>query len=180
MIASVSVQRDGNDLAEVVRDRDRFEAWYAASLPRVYAYLYSRCGGDWATTEELTQEVFVEAIRARERFRGDLDGSVPWLIGIARHRLIDHLRSQDRDRTRNARIAGSVIEAAVPVGTSRLELMEILQTLPGPQRAALILFAVDGLPVREVARLIGRSEDATESLIRRARVAVSAAREASA
>ena len=111
----------------------------------------------------------------------ELDGFVPWLIGIARHRFIDHLRGRDRDRTRNARIAGSVVEAvAAPVGTSRLELMEILQTLPGPQRAALILFAVDGLPVREVARLIGRSEDATESLIRRARVTVSAAREASA
>ena len=44
-----------------------------------------------------------------------------------------------------------------------------MAALPSDQRAALMLRFLDDLPVKEVAAVIGRSEDATESLIRRAR-----------
>jgi len=44
-----------------------------------------------------------------------------------------------------------------------------LGTLPSLQRAALIFRFLDGLSVREVAQLLHRTEDATESLLRRAR-----------
>src|SRR6476661_3568709 len=68
-------------------------AWYDESLPRVYGYLFNRCGRNAHTAEELTQQTFVEAVRSRRRPN---DEPVPWLIGIARHRLLDHFRKLER------------------------------------------------------------------------------------
>ena len=50
--------------------------------------------------------------------------------------------------------------------------MEALGRLTAMQRAVLILHYADGLPVRDVAREIGKSESATESLMTRARDAL--------
>jgi RNA polymerase sigma-70 factor (ECF subfamily) len=47
-----------------------------------------------------------------------------------------------------------------------------LARLPGPQRAALTLRYLDGLPVAEVAACLGRSVRATETLLVRARAAL--------
>ena len=44
--------------------------------------------------------------------------------------------------------------------------------LPWPQRAALTLRYLDGLPVAEVAACLGRSVHATETLLVRARAAL--------
>lgn len=58
-------------------------------------------------------------------------------------------------------------------------LLENLGRLTAMQRAVLILHYADGMPVREVAQEIGRSESATESLLTRAREALRAAYEES-
>ncbi len=47
-----------------------------------------------------------------------------------------------------------------------------LARLSGHQRAALTLRYLDGLPVAEVAELLGRSVHATETLLVRAKVAL--------
>src|SRR3954447_22893489 len=87
--------RDGSetgfDLAAVINDDLTFRSWYDMTVPRVYAYLYSRTGSV-SVAEELTQEVFVEVVRSPRTFdrRSDV---LPWVIGIARHRLSRHFRT---------------------------------------------------------------------------------------
>ena len=44
-----------------------------------------------------------------------------------------------------------------------------LESLPLPQRAVMTLRFLDDLTVKEIATRLGRSEDAIESLLRRAR-----------
>ena len=65
---------------------------YDRALPQVYGYLLDRCG-DVATAEDLTSETFLAAVAAPRP--GDV--SVPWLIGVARHKLVDHWRRRSRD-----------------------------------------------------------------------------------
>src|SRR5436190_2886514 len=80
-----------------------FEAWYRRTLPRIYSYLLSRCGGDPTLAEELAQQTFIAAIDRRSRFDGRSD-AVTWLCGIARHKLADHFRSVERDERRRMRL----------------------------------------------------------------------------
>ena len=72
-----------------------FRRFYDQALPRVYGYLLSRCRGDTALAEDLTQTAFGEAVRHRASYDGRSD-SLTWLIGIARHKLIDHFRAEEK------------------------------------------------------------------------------------
>lgn len=60
----------------------------------IYAYLYSLCR-DAALSEDLTSEVFLEAVRSIVSFRGESDVRI-WLFTIARRRWFAHLRSKNR------------------------------------------------------------------------------------
>jgi RNA polymerase sigma-70 factor (ECF subfamily) len=97
---------------------------------------------------------------------------LPWIRGIARHKVLDHHRRQQREE----RVLRVVWEAS-PVDdevlwdddTSAERALAALASLPASQRAAIVLRHVDGLSVSEVAAQIGRSVRATESLLVRGR-----------
>jgi RNA polymerase sigma-70 factor (ECF subfamily) len=147
-------------------------AIYPAALPQVYGYLLPRCGSV-ALAEDLTAETFMAAVVAT---RGDRPApvTVAWLIGVARHKLVDHWRRTERERRGLAAAEreqpasedpwNEVLDAqAAHVALLRLSL---------PQRTALTLRYLDGLSVPEVAQHLDRSVHATETLLVRARSAL--------
>lgn len=169
MVAPMAAEYAPN-LATIVDDQARFRAWYDAVLPRVYRYLAARCGDD-GLAEELTQQTFVDAIRQRGRFDGRSD-VVTWLCAIARNKLVDHYRRFERDERRQGRLVerlGVDPADAWRATEVRDAVTAALRQLPHDQRLALLFRHLDGLSVREVASVIGRSEKATESLLARAR-----------
>ena len=176
-VTAIAVDRR-EELARVFADPVAFRRWYDDAVVRVYRYLYGRCGGDSDLAEDITQQTFVQAVRHRQSYDGRAD-PVTWLCSIARNRLVDHYREIDRQQRRHLRlvvreipVAGAGTPASVD---DREAVISALRDLPALQRAALVLRFVDGLSVREVADALGRSEDATESLIRRAKDAFRAA-----
>jgi RNA polymerase sigma-70 factor, ECF subfamily len=170
-VAATAADRT-NELAGVFADPQAFRRWYDDAVVRVYRYLYGRCGGDTDLAEELTQQTFIQAVRHWRSFDGRSD-SVTWVCAIARNKLVDHFRELDRQQRRHLRLVVReipMVDDGIPTGAEDRELvLAALRDLPALQRAALILRYVDGLSVREVAADLGRSEDATESLIRRAK-----------
>jgi RNA polymerase sigma-70 factor (ECF subfamily) len=144
---------------------DAFRELYDQALPRVYAYFYNRCGRAAGTAEDLTQETFLAAvIELRKGTR--VDDPLAWIRGIARHKLVDHYRQE----ARSARaIAGRIgADTAVWDAAEQRELTSrTLEALPTLQRTALVLRYLDDLSVRDVARALGKSVHATESLLAR-------------
>ena len=69
-------------------------ALYDVALPDVYGYLLRRCGSI-AIAEDLTSETFVAAVDAVRRNRVP-SLTMVWLIGVARHKLVDHWRRMER------------------------------------------------------------------------------------
>jgi RNA polymerase sigma-70 factor, ECF subfamily len=161
--------------ARLFGDEPAFRRWYEAAAPRVYAYLYTRCGEDVELAQELTQETFLQVVRNRDSYAGNAD-SVTWLIAIARSRLGDHFRRLERDGRRHLRLIREIPPHEVDPDaqerhTEGAHLRAALARLTPAQRAALVLRYLDGLSVREVAATLDRSEKTTEALITRARVA---------
>jgi RNA polymerase sigma-70 factor (ECF subfamily) len=170
MTAPMAIGSRG-DFAAVVRDEARFRDWYDATLPRIYRYLAARCAGDDTLAEELTQQTFVEAIRQRDRFDGRSD-VVTWMCAIGRNKLVDHYRRHGRDLRRHERLIADhpqATEGPWRAAEARDAVRAAVAVLPADQRLALLFRYLDGLSVRDVARALGRSEKATESLITRAR-----------
>jgi RNA polymerase sigma-70 factor (ECF subfamily) len=152
-------------------DDRAFSTWYDVALPRVYGFVHGRTGGDPTLSEDITAEAFLEAVRARASFDGRSD-PITWVCAIARNRLIDHYRSEARDRARHLRLITTEslsTDRAWDHVDERDLVLSSLAGLSAIDRTALVLRYLDGYSVRETARLIGRSEAATESLLVRAR-----------
>jgi RNA polymerase sigma-70 factor (ECF subfamily) len=99
--------------------------------------------------------------------------SVPWLIGVARHKLADHWRQVEREQ-RGLRLLDSEpdrVEDPWETAVDRIRAREVLGRLGAHHRAALPLRCLDGLPVPEVAFHLDRTVHATEALLVRARAA---------
>jgi RNA polymerase sigma-70 factor, ECF subfamily len=149
---------------------------YDQALPEVYGYLLSRCG-QRSLAEDLTAETFLAAVEA---VRGGQTGrrqpprelTTAWLVGVARHKLVDHWRRSERE-VRGLRRVGEDRPDDDP-WDDRLDAMlarEVLMTLGPHHRAALTLRYIDGLPVPDVAEHLGRTLHATEALLVRAKAA---------
>ena len=145
-------------------------ALYDTALPLVHGYLLSRCG-DRTTAEDLTSEVFLAAVAAPD------DVGVPWLIGTARHKLVDHWRRLAREQRLVDDAPADAVHDPWDVELDALRARDVLAALGPHHRAALVLRHVDGLPVPEVAAHLGRTLHATEALLVRARRAFRAAYE---
>jgi len=144
---------------------------YETALPEVYGYLLARCG-DRGVAEELTSETFLGAVNACRR-DGAAPVSTPWLIGVARHKLVDHWRRREREE-RGLRVVHETGTEAVDPWEAELDALltrQVLDELGAHHRAALTLRYLDGLRVPEVAHVLGRSVHATEALLVRARAA---------
>jgi RNA polymerase sigma-70 factor, ECF subfamily len=169
-VSPTAAERAGSFVA-LCADGPAFRAWYDAALPRVFGYVHGRVNADTALAEEITQQAFISAIDARHRFDGRAD-PVTWICAIARNALLDHYRRLAREeRLRLRVVVGEIRDPAKEweQRDERAEVVAALRSLTTDQRAAVLLRYADGLPVREVARLIERSEPATESLLSRSR-----------
>jgi RNA polymerase sigma-70 factor, ECF subfamily len=146
-------------------------ALYDDALPRVFGYLRHRCGNR-STAEELASETFLAAVGQIQRGVVD-EVTLPWLLGIARHKLLDHWR-------RTSRPTDSFDPADPPDDPSLLDdpwddvldqrrVDVVLHSIGAHHRGALTLRYVDGLAVPQVADTLGRTVHATEALLVRAR-----------
>jgi RNA polymerase sigma-70 factor (ECF subfamily) len=147
-----------------------FRAFYAESLPTVYGYFVNRCAGSRDVAEDLTQETFMAAVRELKR-GARVDAPMPWILGIAKHKLIDHFRREERAERKLQLVHDDRSVGEIPELTteSRERVLSAMAAVPAAQRAALTLRYLDGLSVPEVAASLRRSIHATESLLARGR-----------
>ncbi len=142
---------------------------YDDALPRVYGYFVRRCG-DRGTAEDLTSETFLAAMDAARK-DAPPPITVPWLIGVARHKLADHYRR------RHDRFSVPPVDEVPEPDVSddwdaeldRIVAESVLTKLSEQHRTVLTLRYMDDCSVPECAELIGRTVHATEALLVRAR-----------
>ncbi len=144
---------------------------YDDALPQVHGYLLRRCRGR-LLAEDLTGEVFLAAVRSIRAGKVERV-TVAWLIGIARHKLVDHWRAEEREQRRLKAVAGELGQAddGWDEVLDRHLAEEVLAALAPQYRAALTLRYLDALPVAHVAEHLDRTLGATEALLTRAKSA---------
>jgi RNA polymerase sigma-70 factor (ECF subfamily) len=161
--------------ASRLQDPEQFRLFYAAALPRVYGYFLHRCGAEITLAEDLTQETFIAAVAELRRGHSVVT-PLAWILGIARHKLMDHFRRQRRVGWKMeswesmAEDNDEAFNLPENEETRRDQAVAALALVPVTQREALVLHYLDGLSVCEVATLLQRSVSATESLLARGRV----------
>lgn len=137
---------------------------------RMVFSLALRILGDYATAEEVAQDVFLELYRSGERLESD-DHVRFWLRRTAKHRSIDALR---RKSNRPEAEADEWTELDQPSDHSRglnasteARLDSLLRTLPEGLRAAILLRYQEDMLPDEIAAVLGQSAASVKSQLHR-------------
>jgi RNA polymerase sigma factor (sigma-70 family) len=173
------------DLIEACRrgERQALERVFTSHAPYLERVL-TRVAGRSLDVEDLLQSTLMAAIEAFPRFRGEAQVRT-WLARIAVHIAQDRLRSAyQRRRNHVPDLEASAGQTDAPLPDRELDLRRRLQRLElhltalGPKkRIAFVLHVFEGMPLEQVAALMGAGLAATKSrvfwarreLLRRAR-----------
>ncbi|MGW0503882.1 RNA polymerase sigma factor [Micromonospora sp. NPDC003241] len=121
--------------------------------------------------EDVTQATFVAAWLGRDTFDPARGSLVGWLLGIARRKVVDRLRSVSREN----RVTEAVRQLPEPAGAGadpdvvvdRLVVADELARLPADQRRMLELAFFDDLTHQQIAAVTGVPLGTVKSHIRR-------------
>ncbi len=138
--------------------------------PLIYTIAY-RALDSSSDGEEITQEVFVSAWRARDNYQAEKGSLSGWLIGITRHRIADRQRARGRD-LRLVQAVSNTTDQVQPETLStlvdRIVLTEEIGRLPHPRGTILQLAFWEGRSYPQIAEQLDLPLGTVKSHARRA------------
>jgi RNA polymerase sigma-70 factor (ECF subfamily) len=174
---------------------DNPENWVDEYGDFLYRYALSRVK-DPTIAEDLVQETFLAALKARQNFQGRSTART-WMIAILKHKIVDYIRKKVRepasdkveslsDAAVNDSVDGSFASdgewknrpAEWAVNPTKLyeqkEFFDILYRclgeLPGRQAKAFMMREIDGLSTDEICKALGISATNSWVILYRARM----------
>lgn len=164
-------------LAQVARqDEQAFRRLYASVARRVYAFAMHRLH-DEAAASEVVGETLYEVWRRPLAFRGDAQFST-WVLGIARHKMLDRLRSRGPDHEdiddHHDLFDADALDDMQQVDTRQRQagVAQCLAKLGDTHRECLHLVYFDGLSLAEVASVQAVPENTVKTRLFHARAKI--------
>lgn len=148
-------------------ENSAFASLYQRHVRAVYRYLLAYMG-DSDDAHDLTAQTFIAALTQMERFRGEARFST-WLIGIARHKALDHDRRNRRSEPLHDAFPSQADDLDTQAGNSWQidQVITALHTLAPDRQEAILLHIFARLSVQETAVVMGRSRGAVYALLER-------------
>lgn len=165
---------------------ERISAGDAGAFTRLYdetsSYLFAvllRMLRDREQASEALQDCYIRIWRRSTTYSPDRGDAAAWLVGIARYRAIDLIRSRQQHAARLETHASDLRDAAVPSRSPELDalvltdidrLSRCLTALHEDQRTALLLSFYEGYSNQELADHLDLPLGTVKARIRRALV----------
>jgi len=141
-----------------------FNRLYLAHIHPIYRYIFSKVG-DVKQTEDLTAQVFLEALESLPRYHHN--GHFPaWLFSIARHKVADHYRTR-RSELPIEVTNGEYYKMGDPLSTliqteETQRIAKFIHLMDEQDQELLRLRFVAELNFGEIAQLINSNMEATK------------------
>jgi RNA polymerase sigma-70 factor (ECF subfamily) len=146
-------------------------AIYDRHAGAIYRYLY-RYLGDAAQAEDLTAEVFLKLLQVLDTPRAPREQLAGWLYRVAHNLAMDWFRR--KAKVRNLPLNEDLVAdsdspaASLEKRQARQQLRLAILRLTADQQRVILLRFGEGFKLKEVARLMGKSEGAVKILQHRA------------
>jgi len=153
-------------------DGAAFATLYRRYLDRVYGYAFYQLG-DHHDAEDVTERIFLAALRALPDFRDQGSTFRAWLFRIAHNTIANAHRSRARRRTEPLpddfqRAAPDADPAGqVALADELREIRRVVAEMPDDRRQVILLRFVDDLSTAEIAEVLDRSPGAVRVLLHR-------------
>ena len=156
-------------------DQQAFAQLYEEHFDKIYRYVALRIR-DRAEAEDITQQVFLKALRSISSFRWKGIAFSAWLFRIAHNQMVDYLRK----KTKQAAVPIDEVQVSVSSDPQLLleqrlnieQLISATKRLTEAQREVISLRFAGELPIAQVARVMGKSEGSIKALQHSAIVAL--------
>lgn len=124
---------------------------------------------DAHSADDLAQEAILRVVGSLQGYRGDSTARA-WILAIARHTCIDHLRTRARHQRRAATLLASTPQGSPqPDASEQTVVADLLHRLEPDRRSAFALTQVIGLTYREAAQVCECPTGTIRSRVARAR-----------
>jgi RNA polymerase sigma-70 factor (ECF subfamily) len=150
----------------------RLRQIYGETIDVLYGYASRRCGGQRELAEDVTQEVWLRAVREWRR-KGEPDKPLAWLTTVARNLILNDLRRREgisidtvSPQEVLAAVENNTVSDSAEVATA---VSQALRKLPEAEARLLESFHYDRFKTSQLAETYGVSERAIEGRLRRAR-----------
>jgi RNA polymerase sigma-70 factor (ECF subfamily) len=142
-----------------------FAELYEMNFERVYAYVVKRVQNR-AETEDLTSEVFHQALANLKRFEWRGIPFAAWLFRIAANLISDRWQRSGREVPDDSGHieAPQASPAEIDEVERRATLYRLVDTLPAEQRRVVVLRFVEQKSIKEVAQEVRKTEGAVKQL----------------
>lgn len=159
------------------QDKEAFVELYEAYFDKIYRYIVLKIG-DRTEAEDMTQQVFLKALKFLPSYKWKDVPFSAWLYRIAHNQVVDHFRQSARQQS--CELTEEITPDDPdenPQNQTELKvdiqnLVKAARQLTKAQQEVIALRFSSDLPVAEVARLMGRSEGAVKALQHSAVVAL--------
>ena len=159
---ALSKEADERELVEAAkRDPAQFSELYTRNFHAVYAYV-SRRAASREETEDVTSEVFHQALANLPRFEWRGVPFAAWLMRIAANRLADRWRLNARETTLPP--DDELSDRSMGEMEQRAALYHHVDGLPDDQRRVILLRFLEQKSIKEIALELKRSEGAIKQL----------------
>jgi RNA polymerase sigma-70 factor (ECF subfamily) len=150
------------------RDRAAFTVLYERCIDRVYRHVYYRVSNH-AEAEDITQEAFVKAWKAIDKYKRTGAPFVTWIITIAGNLVIDHYRREQKvfvtdeiekisEKDLGNQIPGPEKQAEMNFDNAMIK--KAVLKLTGDKQKVILMHFIDGLSYEEIAKALNKSEGA--------------------
>ncbi|HZQ93055.1 MAG TPA: sigma-70 family RNA polymerase sigma factor [Terriglobales bacterium] len=143
------------------RDPRRFAELYERHFERVYAFVVKRVR-DRDAAEDVTSEVFHQALAALPRFQWRGVPFAAWLLRIASNAVKDRWQQSSREAG-EPDLAGAA-DPNSPDVEQRAMLFQLVNELEGDQQRVIVARFVEQQSIRDIAQELGRTEGAVKQL----------------
>jgi len=157
-----------------IPDSETFTRLYEKTHLSVFRYVYGLSGGSQQEAEDITAETYTRAWKTRQRFNGNDQAALGWLLRIAKNLVIDlsrrrKVRDVDEEVDIELLVDPNLLPELDVIAREQVTILwQLLKSLPGETREILVLRYMLGWQVKQVAEHLEMSENNVSVTIRRA------------
>ncbi len=145
------------------KDPGRFGELYENNFERVYAYIARRVGNR-EEAQDLTAEVFHQALANLARYEWRGLPFAAWLLRIASNAIADSWKSKARELGNPSSDEPLSHDIDMEDGEQRAKLFRLVTTLPDDQRRVIEMRFAQEKSIREIAKELSRTGGAVKQL----------------